>query len=95
MKMRNQNVIENFIHQIFEGKGSNLYIDNNKLVNYNTTIAQWENGTLLLNVTKYSQTTSKNQNIIKKLAENLINVIELDNVPMNTYNLKKYHYANN
>ena len=43
-----------------------LRIEGNKLYNYNTVIAYWFNGIILINGTKYSTTTSKHQNRLKR-----------------------------
>ncbi len=43
-----------------------LRIEGNKLYNYNTVIAYWFNGIMLINGTKYSTTTSKHQNRLKR-----------------------------
>ena len=82
--MKNEKVIENFIGQIYNDSKSgtgNLYTtnDNNKLVNYSTTIAKFDhnNKKLYVNVTKYSVTTSKIQTYLKR---------ELLHVP-NTYEI--------
>jgi len=44
-----------------------LRIEGNKLYNYNTVIAYWFNGIMLINGTRYSKTTSKHQNRLKRL----------------------------
>ena len=52
-------------------KGRTLQTDGIELINYKTKIAYFnkrEENTLYLNITKYSQTTSKIQNTIKRLA---------------------------
>jgi hypothetical protein len=43
-----------------------LRIEDNKLYNYNTVIAYWFNGTMLINGTRYSKTTSVHQNRLKR-----------------------------
>lgn len=43
-----------------------LRIEGNKLYNYDTVIAYWFNGIMLINGTKYSSTTSKHQNRLKR-----------------------------
>lgn len=77
--MKNKEVIRNFLEG-YEGKtplrnisgsyqqGRTLYTEGNKLINYSTTIAYIENNTLHLNITKYSVTTSRIQNMIDKLS---------------------------
>ena len=43
-----------------------LRIVGDKLYNYDTVIAYWFNGIMLINGTKYSMTTSKHQNRLKR-----------------------------
>jgi len=43
-----------------------LRIEGNKLYNYDTVIAYWFSGIMLINGTKYSKTTSKHQNRLKR-----------------------------
>jgi len=43
-----------------------LRIEGNKLYNYDTVIAYWFNGIMLINGTKYSRTTSVHQNRLKR-----------------------------
>lgn len=74
-------LIKNFCNGLEKGKGSNLEIlkGGNKtlLINYGTIIAVRDtNGTIFLNTIKYSRTTSKNQNLIRRYANN---IIEIDN----------------
>lgn len=59
-------------------KGRTLESTGNILINYNTIIASWnKNGSINVNMKKYSQTTSKIQNDIIRTAKNLnIKVIE-------------------
>lgn len=65
--MRNINVIENFIDGNNDKRRTqNLYRIGNNLVNYNTTIAHKDGNTIYLNTRKYSVTTSKIQNMIKR-----------------------------
>lgn len=89
MRMKNADVIENFVRGMREAQShtGNLYIMGNKLINYNTTIAQWENGRIILNKTSYSRTTSVLQNKVHYQAHN---PIVIDNVPFDTYDLKQY-----
>jgi hypothetical protein len=65
--MKNAEVIRKFVQGDTQGKGSNLYINNNNLVNYSTIIARRINGKIYLNNTKYSQTTSRIQNMIRNI----------------------------
>jgi len=58
------------------GRASNLRVEGNKLYNYNTLLAVNIKGTVYLNSNKYSQTTSKHQNRIRRLANKLIEITE-------------------
>lgn len=75
-RMKNEDVIKNFVEM--NGECSNhsesLYIYGNKLINYSTTIAQWTKKGLVINDTKYSQTTTKLQNMVKRMSNNYITV---------------------
>ena len=82
--MKNKNeMIKNYIES--EGKNktlksSNLYVNNyGELINYWTRIAYFKDGNLYLNKSKYSRTTSKNQNLIRYYANYYnINCIEYE-----------------
>lgn len=73
-------LIKNFCNgRLYRGKSSNLEItkngDKTLLYNYETIIAVRDtNGTIFLNTIKYSRTTSKNQNLIKLYADNIVEV---------------------
>ena len=82
--MKNEKVIEKFLEResaktglrtitngIYQYQGRTLQTDGNKLINYSTIIAYFENDTLYLNTRKYSVTTSKIQNTIKRLASDM------------------------
>lgn len=65
--------------RLHKGKGSNLKIvkidDKAVLYNYGTIIAVRDsNNTIFLNTIKYSRTTSKNQTLIKRYANNIVEV---------------------
>lgn len=67
---------------IYEGyyvyNGRTLTTDGLTLINYNTVIASWEKNTVLLNMKKYSRTTSKIQHQLKNiLIDNGVNFIEM------------------
>ena len=77
--------LKDFVLYGGDGMSSNLYIlDNNnisKLINYNTIIAIKDNdkNMVILNNSYYSRTTSKNQNMIKRLCDYYgINLLELE-----------------
>lgn len=63
-----------YINYFMEGgrdqkKCNNLKIEGNKLINYNTVIAQFEDGYLYVNMTKYSTSSSRIQNMLLEEAE--------------------------
>lgn len=66
-RMTKTELIQKFINGAEKGKGSNLYIRGNHLINYNTVIASRDGEKIILNAKKYSSTTSRNQNIVRKL----------------------------
>lgn len=82
--MKNKNdFLENYI--LTRGgnkqeKSSNLYINSNgELINYYTKIAYFKNDTLYLNISKYSSTTSRNQNTLLYYANYYsVNVIKYE-----------------
>ena len=82
--MKNEEIIKKFLEResaksglrtitngIYQYQGRTLQTDGNKLINYSTIIAYFYNDTLRLNTKKYSQTTSKIQNTIKRLASDM------------------------
>jgi len=90
--MKNIDVIKTFLEKKV-AKGSNLYSDGSKLINYNTTLAQWhDNYHLIVNCTRYSVTTSKNQNYLKTAITDDRGIVikEVNRVPINTKNLEQY-----
>ena len=90
--MKNKDIIELFL-QKKKASGSNLYSDGNKLVNYSTTLAQWhDNYNLIVNNTRYSVSTSKNQNWLKGAItpDRGIVVKDVYNIPMDTKDLEQY-----
>lgn len=70
--MRNYDLIKHFIEGETKGKGSNLYIDRDELVNYSTVIATRRGSHIIANSTKYSATTNKNQSYVRYLSGKLI-----------------------
>jgi hypothetical protein len=64
--MRNIEVVRNFINGATKGKTTNLYIDGDKLINYTTTLLQRHNGKFIVNISKYSSSTSRIQSMILK-----------------------------
>ena len=79
-------LIKNFVKGETNLKGSNLYTKTNnelgitELINYSTTIAIYYHNTncVLLNNTKYSVTTSKNQNYIRRYSDKIVELSHSD-----------------
>ena len=89
--MKNKDVIEMFLSKK-PAKGSNLYSDGKRLINYSTTLAEWYGSTsLFVNATRYSVSTSKNQSWLKCAIDEhaYIVPIPLYNVPINTEELQR------
>ena len=81
-KVKNNIVLDSFINE--QGKNSeyinhtqNLYIQNGLLINYTTIIAVWYNGKCYVNPKRYSSTTSKHQNYLKRTCKDVI-ILEFD-----------------
>ena len=69
-----------------------MHFVNNTLYSYYTAIGQYNknDGTFIVNMTKYSQTTTKQRNLlIMALKERKIKYTEVDKVKMGTTNLIK------
>lgn len=89
----NHDVVENFVKKNRESsKGFSIVFRDNRLFSYDTCIAEWmKDGTLLVNRTKYSVTTSKYQNyLMYLLSSHTGKVVVVENVPRGAYNLARY-----
>ena len=87
--MRNQEVISKFVNFAESAATANVRSTGDKLFNYYTCIAQRHEGKYLLNVTRYSITTSKIQCYVRReLSDH--DVIEVTSVPRGTRNLVPY-----
>ena len=81
----------NGISHVEKYNGS-MHFVNSTLYSYNTAIGQYnkKDGTFVVNMTKYSQTTTKQRNLlIKALKERKIRYTEVDKVKRDTTNLIK------
>jgi hypothetical protein len=89
--MRTSDLIEKFIVGGLEkgnASGGRLYIEDNKLINYGTCLAEVKHGNWYVNITKYSRTTTTHQNrIVRTLKERGHNPILLDLMPMGVQKL--------
>ena len=87
--MRNQEVISKFVHFAESAATANVRSTVDKLFNYATCIAQRHEGKIIVNVTRYSVTTSRIQNYLRGEMANK-DVIEVANVPLGTFDLIPY-----
>ena len=90
--MRNIEVINQFLNKSSGNSDSgNLISTGDRLINYNTCIAEWTDDFVLFNVTKYSRSTSRIQSMILRELKKLIHKsVFIDNVPINTKYLWKH-----
>ena len=87
--MRNQEVISKFVNFAESASTANVRSNGDKLFNYGTCIAQRHEGKIIVNVTRYSTTTSKMQNYLRRELSDY-DVIEVASVPRGTCNLVPY-----
>ena len=88
--MKNIEVIYRFLNrQPAKSSSGNLKSIGEKLFSYNTCIAEWVNDYLFVNLTKYSSSTSSIQNMLFKELKFVLQVKQVENVPINTQNLWK------
>lgn len=82
-----------FIEYFLDGgrdqkKCNNLHIEEDKLFNYNTVIAQIEEDNLYINMTKYSSSTSTIQNyLLKEAGYYYYNIITVNDIQIDTQDL--------
>jgi hypothetical protein len=90
--MNNKSVINAFVcGKSAKSSNGNLKSFGNRLVSYYTTIAQrLDNGTIVLNNTKYSVSTSKIQKWTRATFFGKRNVMEVTSVPLGATDLQKY-----
>lgn len=88
--MRNEEIVQEFLvrNTAFT---NNLTSTGDKLFSYQTVIAQWINGTLVINPTKYSSTTSRHLGYVKRLYKGNL-TYACPKIPRGTINLKDYSY---
>lgn len=87
--MKNQDVIKAFVNHSESAHTLNVRSMGDKLFNYDTCLAQRYNGGIILNVTRYSVSTSKVQLYLKHELEGY-QVTEVSGVPMGAHDLVKY-----
>lgn len=76
--MKNEQVMKDFICRR-NSRTLNLRTNGNELVNYDTVIAYFKDGICFVNTRKYSNTTTKIQNQLKRmLSSNHIQIAEYE-----------------
>lgn len=82
----NQEIIREFCNNRYsKGQNGSLRISDGRLYSYNTCIGEYlDNNTILVNVTKYSKTTSMHQNLLVLYSNSRLTI---DNIERNTYKL--------
>lgn len=89
--MRNIEVIRQFLNgSSGNSDNGNLISTGDRLINYNTCIAEWNNDSIMINVTKYSSSTSRIQNMLLTESTFGREVVQVENVPINTKYLWKH-----
>ena len=85
--LKNIEVIRNFINDI-PCRNGNLISTEGRLFTYNTCLAQKHNNVIIVNMTKYSQTSSRHRNMLLcELSANRLPTLEVDDIQINTLNL--------
>lgn len=59
------------LNNVWRWRGASLTSTGNKLISYETPIAEWRGGVLAINSAKYSKTTSKQQGMLRRECEKL------------------------
>lgn len=84
--MKQSDLCEKFVCGAIRGTASNMHINGNKIYSYGTVLAQrTTTGHILLNKTKYSSSTSRQQSYLNyeiSRAYSDDKIIELKDVPM-------------
>lgn len=76
--MSNKNVILAFLNEE-QAKSLSLFSTGDKLFSYNTCIAEWlTSDTILININKYSVTTSKHLTLLRNNIKNQYSCIEIN-----------------
>ena len=89
--MKNQDLINAFVsNPNFDGHTGSMTAQGGKLFSYNTCIAEHtSDGRLIINNTRYSVTTSKQQGYLRAAARWHGKVECVENIPFNTQRLAK------
>lgn len=91
--MKNEEVVKNFLRKR-TASGSNLTSTGNRLISYCTCIAEWGEQYLVVNLTKYSSTTSRHLGYLMRMLEKEgIRWQDIDGVPRGVFDLiPKFKY---
>lgn len=89
---KNSEVLKDFMNKGEGLQSTSLRSFDNKLVSFNTTIGQFTaDGRVIINVTKYSVTTSKIQNaLLREVSKKGLSTISVNGVPRNVHDLAPY-----
>lgn len=92
--MKNKEVVDNFISRNI-ANSTNLISTGDRLISYNTCIAEWyTSNILLMNETYYSNTTSRHLNILKRNLPSYIQYLTVSNISRNTDKIESYFNIN-
>ena len=69
MTIKKEDLIQAFVNGASKGRGSNLVIEGSVFRNYQTIIARRQGDKIIINWRRYSQTTSRNQNLLYQFAK--------------------------
>lgn len=87
--MTNKEVCNAFVNKT-NGQSGSMRTDGVKIYSYNTCIGEWVDGKIIINASKYSVTTSKQQNYLRGAASYKGYVETTEYVPRNSGSLKSY-----
>lgn len=90
--MTNNEVAQGFTIRV-SGKAPNLSTDGVKLYSYRTCIAEWIKGKCVVNMTRYSTTSSHHRNLALRWLEKYPDVVVrlTEDIPIGIQSLKEYY----
>ncbi len=87
--MRNREVIESFVYRHNECKTKTVRYSGNQLYHYATVLAEYSDIGLIVNITKYSRSTSNVQNVLLDFVVNQ-KYTTVEDILGGTNDLRKY-----
>ena len=90
MVMTNKEVCNAFVNKT-NGQSGSMRTDGVKIYSYNTCIGEWVDGKIIINASKYSVTTSKQQHYLRGAASYKGYVETTKHVPMGSGLLRGYY----